>query len=114
MAAIPPETEARLKTLQRDYARRLPDRGAEIRTLFNALAANWKTTDAMELRRMAHNLAGSGASYGFPEVSQSARRLERALDAALASAESPAPGLRAAVGVAVDDLIAATESVRAD
>lgn len=31
--------------------------------------------------RLAHSLAGSGASYGFPEVSAQARQIEQALKA---------------------------------
>lgn len=39
------------------------------------------TGASVELRRIAHQLVGSGSSYGFPEVTESARRCERAIDA---------------------------------
>jgi diguanylate cyclase (GGDEF)-like protein len=38
-----------------------------------------RTLDSIEaVRRIAHSLRGSGATYGFPEISDSARRLEEA------------------------------------
>lgn len=75
----------RLRALQLDYAARLPDKALEISSRFATLRSNWSPDEAMELRRLVHNLAGSGASYGFPEVSVGARKAEHALDAALAA-----------------------------
>ena len=36
-----------------------------------------------DLRRVAHSLSGSGATFGFPNVSDAAEALERALDQGL-------------------------------
>ena len=102
-----------LRALQQDYAARLPGKAAEITTRFAALRDHWSPVDAAELRRLVHNLAGSGASYGFPDVSAGARQLERALDAALAATSATATDLDA-VGDALRALVATVEAVRPD
>jgi CheY-like chemotaxis protein/nitrogen-specific signal transduction histidine kinase len=57
-----------------DYRTRLLRQADLIRKLQNSGAS-------VELRRIAHQLVGSGSSYGFPEVTACARRCERAIDA---------------------------------
>jgi HPt (histidine-containing phosphotransfer) domain-containing protein len=108
-----PDIHAQLRALQQDYAVRLPAKAAEISTRFAALRDQWSADDAAELRRLVHNLAGSGASYGFPEVSAGARQVERALDAALADAPATAAQLEA-VGDSLRALITAVGAVRTD
>jgi len=91
MSADPPgDAVAALQALRRDYSVRMPERALELEARFAALEAGWTAADAAELRRLAHNLAGSGSAYGFPELSADAQRLERALDAVLAVPAVPA------------------------
>lgn len=108
------DIQAQLKALQADYAARLPDRATELATRFAALRAAWCPTEANELRRLAHNLAGSGASYGFPAVSVGARRVERTLDAALAEPSPPSSATLEVAADALRDLLAVTSAVRLD
>lgn len=108
---VPPEIVDRLRALQRDYATRLPQRIAELEERFGTLGALWTPTEAIELRRLAHNLAGSGAAYGQPEISTAARRMEQALDRALAGLSPPTPDALAAVSAALQALIAAAAIV---
>lgn len=66
-----------LERLRADYLAKFP---ARIEELSQALAS-WQEGDAegLELvRRIAHRLRGSGASYGFPAISESAAALEDA------------------------------------
>ena len=107
------DIHAQLQALQQDYAARLPGKAAEIAARLAALRERWCPEDATELRRLVHNLAGSGASYGFPEVSTGARRVEHALDAALAASPAASAQLDA-VDAAVDALVAAVDAVRLD
>jgi HPt (histidine-containing phosphotransfer) domain-containing protein len=107
-----PDLPAQLRALQQGYAQRLPDRTAEIATRFAALCDRWNPDEAIELRRLVHNLAGSGASYGFPAVSSGAREVERALDAAITG--TPSASSLAAVGTALEGLVAAAAAVRLD
>lgn len=112
MSGTPQDIHAQLRALQRDYAARLPDRAAEVATRFEALRARWCPREATELRRLVHNLAGSGASYGFPAVSTGARRVEHALDAAIAAA--PDAAALDAVGEALGALLTAAAAARPD
>lgn len=44
-----------------------------------ALEAAWTSGDSQTLRRMAHQLKGAGAGYGFPVVSDAAGEVETAI-----------------------------------
>jgi diguanylate cyclase (GGDEF)-like protein len=62
--------------LQRDYLRDAPERLAELRKDLAALRSG--EPDALaSLRQRFHRLAGSGGSYGFPGVTDVARRMEQ-------------------------------------
>lgn len=84
-----PDLEQQLAALRRSYAERLPARAAALSATADALAARWDAEAARTLQRDLHNLAGSGASYGFPEVSRAARAAEDACSAALRVTDPP-------------------------
>lgn len=42
----------------------------------DALRASFESGSLEELRSLAHQLKGAGGSYGFPQITDSARRLE--------------------------------------
>jgi HPt (histidine-containing phosphotransfer) domain-containing protein len=70
--------------LRRYFAGRLPDRLAEVeRARDDARDAGWTGDPLRTFHRLAHSLAGAGATFGYPEVSDLARGLERLLKAAL-------------------------------
>ena len=50
----------------------LPDRVA-------ALRGAWETRELGQLRRMAHQLKGAGAGYGFAPIGEAAGKLEKGL-----------------------------------
>ena len=54
-----------------------------------AMAAGWDGPSVEQLIALAHRIAGSGGSYGFPELSTAARHLELMLK----DLESPADKL---------------------
>ncbi|PQV65060.1 diguanylate cyclase (GGDEF) domain-containing protein [Abditibacterium utsteinense] len=56
------------------------------------------------LHRATHTLAGSGATFGFPAVSDTARRAEIALKALLQSGETPQIDSRGEIEAALADL----------
>ena len=63
----------RMRLLRQRFAERaLEDRAA----LLDALAAG----DLPEVRRIVHSLAGAGGTFGYPDVSVAAQRIEDALD----------------------------------
>lgn len=79
--------------LKRYFAGRLPARLAEIDASYRAARdAGWAGEPLRTFHRLVHSLAGAGATFGFPEVGDFARRLERRLSAFLQSrATPPAP-----------------------
>jgi diguanylate cyclase (GGDEF)-like protein len=62
--------------LQREYLSELPARLEELRAEIQGFRAGAEQA-ATALRTRFHRLAGSGGSYGFPEVSAIAREMER-------------------------------------
>ncbi|HYC31925.1 MAG TPA: diguanylate cyclase [Gemmatimonadales bacterium] len=73
--------------LQREYLAELPDRLDEIRRDIAAFAAG-DPDAAASLRTRFHRLAGSGGSYGFPELSTVAREAELWIAGAPPAAEA--------------------------
>jgi HPt (histidine-containing phosphotransfer) domain-containing protein len=65
--------EERMAKLKLRYAARLD---AEKLLLEQALASG----DRAEVRRLAHGLSGSGAVFGYPDLSEAGRSLEAAVD----------------------------------
>lgn len=74
----------------RDYfAGRLPERLAEIEEACReAREAGFAGEPLRTFHRLVHSLAGAGGTFGFPEVSEISRELERLLKTCLGS-ESP-------------------------
>ena len=69
-----------LRLLQESYTKQLPAKLAQVEQAFR----KHQDEDALRtLRFLAHGLAGSGATFGYPELSEAARRLEVLVDAAL-------------------------------
>ena len=72
--------QTKLEALRQAYRQQLPDKIAEIETLFNELDSEQTDLNRFHtLHRLSHNLAGSGTTFGFPSVSTSARSLEKYL-----------------------------------
>jgi diguanylate cyclase (GGDEF)-like protein len=65
----------------RDYfAARLPERLREVEEAWEqARASGWSEDEARTFHRLTHSLAGAGATFGFPAVTDAARLLERRL-----------------------------------
>jgi HPt (histidine-containing phosphotransfer) domain-containing protein len=76
--------------LRRYFAYRLPARISEIEAARDAARdANWTGEPLRTLHRLAHSLAGAGATFGFPEVSAVSRQLESLLKSALDGGSPP-------------------------
>lgn len=74
--------QAQLAALHRDFVAQLPAKVARIEADWLA----WQNANAEErgsqgkgIHRQAHSLVGGGATFGFPEISSAARRLEAVL-----------------------------------
>ncbi len=91
--------------LQREYLSELPDRLDELRAGAVAFRAGEPDASA-SLKTRFHRLAGSGGSYGFPEISEVARATEQWL------AMSPPPSEAARIDDAIDRLTAIVRRAR--
>ncbi len=77
-------------SLRSYFAARLPERLREIEDAWEqARAAGWTEEEARTFHRLAHSLAGAGATFGFPAVTDAARRLEQRLKPVTQGATPP-------------------------
>ncbi len=65
-----------MERLRDAYRATLPERAQRVQELKQALAKGWGDGNAADLRVLAHQLAGSGGAYGFPDITATARVLE--------------------------------------
>lgn len=76
-----------LQQLRADYASSLPARIEEVETAADGLAdqrsPDVEAATLSDLRNLAHKLAGSGATFGFAAMGETARLLERLAEVAL-------------------------------
>lgn len=67
----------KIEALRRQYADQLALRAVEIESLWKAVEESGGETGSLtDFRQIAHRLAGSGATFGYPGVSESAGALE--------------------------------------
>jgi HPt (histidine-containing phosphotransfer) domain-containing protein len=79
--------------LRRYFAGRLPDRLAEVEEACAAARdAGWAAEPLRRFHRLVHSLVGVGATFGFPEITEHARTLERLLKACLEGGPLPSEG----------------------
>ena len=79
-----------LQSLREDYAIRLPDKLSEIDAHWRMLGAvAWDPAGAAVLQRLTHSLAGSGSTFGYPELGEIARSAEQLLKAWLQDQRVP-------------------------
>lgn len=68
--------EQRLSALRSAYSKRLPERVRSIGQLADEYITEPSNELVVQLRQAAHKLKGSGATYGFMDVSSAAAALE--------------------------------------
>jgi len=77
--------EKQLADLQEKYAKELLAKIDALEEAWVGIQADNSNTDAMrDFHRMAHTLAGSGKTFGYPAVSAGAQGIERIIEDALA------------------------------
>lgn len=71
------ELTAKLKVLSDAYAAQLPDKFAQLEQAWQALPRDsWEEAGFHTLHRMVHSITGSGKTFGFSALSDTARNLE--------------------------------------
>lgn len=69
-------TRSKLDALYVEYAKKLPNKIDSINDKWRQLARRFTKFDMQEFHRLVHGLCGSSGTYGYHELSASARRLE--------------------------------------
>jgi HPt (histidine-containing phosphotransfer) domain-containing protein len=73
-------TQTRYLVLRRNYHNSLEQKRRELQASWKRFTEDRSGSEGLtELRRLSHRLAGSGASYGYDNVSDAAAALERHL-----------------------------------
>jgi HPt (histidine-containing phosphotransfer) domain-containing protein len=74
----------KLAVIKCDYVAELPARAMSLRSAWMLTQAeDWAQPPLRELHRLAHSLAGSGATFGYADLSAHAHALELPLKALL-------------------------------
>ncbi len=73
---MPTDKQTRLHELQGKYISQLPEKLNAIDTVWQRARDDKDISYLSQLRQFAHNLAGSAGTFGFPDVSAEARKLE--------------------------------------
>lgn len=98
--------EQQLRALRRDYLADSAQRVTELRQGRARLAAG-EHTALPDLRQAFHRLAGSGGSYGYPQVSRSSREGEQLVQALIAGGRAPAAADLDAIDACIDRIASA-------
>ncbi|HKS17069.1 MAG TPA: Hpt domain-containing protein [Planctomycetota bacterium] len=86
------DTRVRINALRKAYGEQLPAKLKEIEDTWTRLAGGaWNSGDFLAFHRAVHALAGSGAMFGFPELSTRARSLDLLLKPMGEGRETPDP-----------------------
>lgn len=80
--------QAPLAELKREYAAALPDKLQELQDNWRAAQETGEREPLVAMYRTAHQLTGSGATYGFAEITATARALELYLKPRLRSSQA--------------------------
>lgn len=79
---------AQLAKLRTDYLQQLPDKLGELQMLLGSIKQQYSRSAVEVFHRQIHSLTGSGASYGMPRLSETARLLEHRVKAALTNGQA--------------------------
>lgn len=68
--------QKRLDALMKIYSKNLPDKIHKIEMLWEEQKQHWDLVQFQNFHREVHSLCGSAGTYGYPELSKTARQLE--------------------------------------
>jgi diguanylate cyclase (GGDEF)-like protein len=105
MADAKEKVLAQLRALRAQYAAELPNKLQQLRSIATRLNLQWDDELFRTLHRQTHSLTGSGATFGYADLSHAARDLELLLKTILESGVgSQHPGIKQ-----IDGLLAKLE-----
>ncbi|MEM1127834.1 MAG: response regulator [Bacteroidota bacterium] len=92
----------RLESQRTQYLKRLPDRLERMHSLWTQIDAAWNRELVWELALESHRLAGSGATFGFPDLGQAARTASELLQDLVDADVTPSIDERFQIGLMLE------------
>jgi HPt (histidine-containing phosphotransfer) domain-containing protein len=108
----PENDDPELAALLDAYAEALPAKLREIRALWTRVESGGDAGAARTLYLRVHSLAGTAATYGYPLMSDVARKLEQVISDGMDGGAEPAPGSRRMAPELIEALDGAARSGR--
>ncbi len=96
--------EAELRRIRLKYAQELPGKLAELKAIWDRVAdrQNIGPDAVRDMLFLIHRLAGSGETFGYPEVSVAAQQIECELDHLAQAGAALTPERREKIGAMLD------------
>lgn len=82
--------EAHFAALRDRFAARIPSYGDRLRQARGRFANDGGQAVVLELKTLSHELAGTAGMFGFPDITEAALTLEKAVDTVLTDGCDPA------------------------
>ncbi|MEB3337619.1 MAG: diguanylate cyclase [Leptolyngbyaceae bacterium] len=96
--------QEQLIVLRKAYAQQIPSRVAQMKEVWKDLLESWDQENLDTLHRMTHTLAGSGATFGFEVLSDTANTLELFLRAIISNGYPPTVEQQTQINALLDSL----------
>jgi len=104
MPAKKQDIQQKLQRLRQQYAQKLPARISALEQQWQTLNPSPQAAQYESLIREFHSLAGSGTSFGFPQVTALSREIENILLGAKSSNLQLSEQLKTGINVKLSDL----------
>ncbi len=98
--------DQKIALLRENYAKKLPVKIGEIKEAWLHLEKDWTKENLTAMQRLAHNLRGTSATFGYEDLSHHAEKIEREMDLILStsSIERPKPANVQSISSMIEDL----------
>ena len=107
--------EQKLAALKADYAKQLPQKLLDIKAGWQELNSQWSEASITLLHRNVHSLIGTSGTFGFTDLSKSARALETTLKPLIDNKEeyfSPSPELASEINTQLNHLFTLLDEIQ--
>ncbi|MBF0371068.1 MAG: EAL domain-containing protein [Magnetococcales bacterium] len=95
----------KLLAIRTEWAAKLPEKLQQMQTLWQNLQKGaWQPEQLRELHRLVHSLAGSGGTFGFPQIGLEARKVEILLKNFLEEEDPPGKSEQNKISAELDRL----------
>jgi DNA-binding response OmpR family regulator len=99
------KTLQQLKEMQQEYASRLPGKIIELEQIWARIQGRGDSgKDLALLRRKVHSLSGSGATFGFKQISEYARQMELLVDMIIMEGEKTIAQRKSKINELLDNM----------